>query len=104
MKSSSNTCETDQHLWREIMNYKAMNYFTWTGQPKDTILNAWMKAAFLLMLLFAFTSAAFCQLTTADVLGSVTDATGAVVPNAKITLPNLGTNETRTGQSTASGE
>jgi Carboxypeptidase regulatory-like domain/TonB dependent receptor len=86
------------------MNYKATKYLIWTGQPKDTILSAWRKAAFLLVLLFAFTSAAFCQLTTADILGSVTDATGAVVPNAKITLTNLGTNETRTGQSNASGE
>src|SRR6202453_1178207 len=86
------------------MNYKAPKYLTWIGQPKDTILNAWRKAAFLLVLLFAFTSAAFCQLTTADILGSVTDATGAVVPNAKITLTNLGTNETRTDQSNSSGE
>src|ERR1700677_13132 len=86
------------------MNYKAPKYLTWIGQPKDTILNAWRKAAFLLMLLLVSTSAALCQLTTADILGSVTDATGAVVPNAKITLTNLGTNETRTGQSNASGE
>jgi Carboxypeptidase regulatory-like domain len=86
------------------MNYKVMNYFTWTGQPKDTILNAWRKAAFLLMLLFAFTSAAFCQLTTADILGTVTDPTGAVVPNAKVTLTNLGANQTRAGQSNSSGE
>jgi hypothetical protein len=86
------------------MNCKATKYLTWTGQPKDTILNAWRKAAFLLMLLFAFTSAAFCQLTTADILGTVTDATGAVVPKAKITLTNLGTNETRVGQSNSSGE
>jgi hypothetical protein len=86
------------------MNYKATKYLTRTGQPNDTILNAWRKAAFLLTLLFAFTSAAFCQLTTADILGTVTDATGAVVPNAKITLTNLGTNGTRTGQSNKSGE
>jgi Carboxypeptidase regulatory-like domain/TonB dependent receptor len=86
------------------MNYKATKYLIWTGQPKDTILSAWRKAAFLLVLLFAFTSAAFCQLTTADILGSVTDATGAVVPNAKITLTNLGTNETRTDQTNSSGE
>src|ERR1700723_3511897 len=59
---------------------------------------------FLLMLLYAFTSAAFCQLTTADILGTVTDPTGAVVPNAKVTLTNLGTNQTRAGQSNSSGE
>jgi len=101
---SGNTCEIEQHLRIKIMIYTATKYLTWTGQPKDPILSAWRKAAFLLMLLFAFTSAAFCQLTTADILGAVTDATGAAVPNAKVTLTNLGTNQTRTGQSNASGE
>src|SRR5271155_4833917 len=86
------------------MTCKATNYHTWTGQPKETTLSAWRKTAFLLMLLFAFTSAALCQLTTADILGTVTDASGAVVPNAKITLTNLGSNQTRIGQSNSSGE
>ena len=36
-------------------------------------------------------SPALCQLTTADVVGTVTDATGAIIPGAKITLVNLGT-------------
>ena len=58
----------------------------------------------LLTLLILFTSAAFAQLTTADILGTVTDATGAVVPNATVTLTNLGTNEKRTGQSNGSGD
>src|ERR1700723_3389510 len=60
--------------------------------------------AFLIILLFLFTSAAFSQLTTADIVGTVTDATGAVVPNADITLTNLGTNEKRTAQSNGSGD
>jgi Carboxypeptidase regulatory-like domain/TonB dependent receptor-like, beta-barrel len=100
---SSNTWEAEEKSRIKIMNHK-MKYLTWTGQPKETTLSAWRRAAFLLVLLFAFTSAAFCQLTTADILGTVTDPTGAVVPNAKITLTNLGTNETRTGQSNSSGE
>ena len=86
------------------MNYKATKYLTSAGRPKDTILSAWRKTAFLLMFLFASTSAAFSQLTTADILGTVSDASGAVVPKAKITLTNLGTNETRVGQSNSSGE
>jgi hypothetical protein len=75
-----------------------------SGQSKDTVLNAWRKAAFLLVLVFAFSSTAFCQLTTADILGTITDASGAVVSNAQVTVTNLGTNETRKGQSNNSGE
>ena len=59
---------------------------------------------FLLALLLLVTSAAFAQLTTADILGTITDATGAVVPNANVTLTNLGTNEKRTAQSNGSGD
>ena len=49
-------------------------------------------------------SAAFCQLTTADILGAVTDSTGAVVPNAAVVLTNIGTNEKRTATTNSSGE
>ena len=58
----------------------------------------------LLATLLTLTSAAFAQLTTADILGTVSDASGAVVPNANVTLVNLGTNETRTVQSNSSGD
>ena len=44
------------------------------------------------------------QLTTADILGTVTDATGAVIPNANLTLVNVDTKETRTATSNASGD
>ncbi|SEG00801.1 Carboxypeptidase regulatory-like domain-containing protein [Bryocella elongata] len=57
-------------------------------------------------LAFAFclsTSSARAQLTTADILGTVTDPTGADVPNATVTLKNLGTNETRTVKTDSSG-
>ncbi len=47
---------------------------------------------------------AFAQLTTADILGTVTDATGAVVPNASLTLRNLDTNETRKAVAASAGE
>src|SRR5271156_5235558 len=46
----------------------------------------------------------FGQLTTADILGTVTDPTGAAVPNAGVTLTNLGTNNQRSVQSNGSGE
>lgn len=44
------------------------------------------------------------QVTTADVLGTVTDNTGAVLPNAKVIITNTATNESRTGQTNAQGD
>ncbi len=41
---------------------------------------------------------------TADIVGSVTDNSGAVVPNAKVTVKNLGTNQARTAQSDAASQ
>src|SRR5580698_6152211 len=75
-----------------------------TGERVTTILQAVRNSIFLLMFAVFFTSAAFSQLTSADIVGTVTDATGAVVPNAAIVLTNLGTNEKRTVQSNGSGD
>ena len=44
------------------------------------------------------------QLITADILGTVTDAAGAVVPNAKVTVVNTATSATRTLQTNGSGD
>lgn len=56
----------------------------------------------VIALLVAIPAAA--QLTTADILGTVTDAAGAVVPNAKVTVVNIATSVSRTLQSNGSGE
>jgi hypothetical protein len=47
---------------------------------------------------------ASAQSTTADITGTVTDATGASLPHATVTLTNLGTKETRTAQTTDAGD
>src|SRR3984957_11125985 len=79
------------------------------GRKKSSSGN-WLQNRFLLPFLFlisfsfTLTLVARAQLTTADILGTVTDASGAVVPNAAITLTNLGTNEIRTAQSNGSGD
>ena len=75
-----------------------------TGVCVHAILKAFRNSVFLLTLVFFFTSSAFSQLTTADIVGTVTDATGAVVPNAAVVLTNLGTNDKRTGQTNGSGD
>ena len=63
-------------------------------------------AIFLFCCVFAFllTGRSFAQIAgTASLQGTITDATGAVIPNAKITLINTGTQVTRTAQSDGSG-
>jgi len=47
---------------------------------------------------------AFGQLITADILGTVTDSAGAVVPNAKVTIVNTATSDVRTTQTSGSGD
>jgi len=44
------------------------------------------------------------QVNTADVVGTVTDATGAVIANATVTLKNVNTGITRTAASNSKGE
>ena len=44
------------------------------------------------------------QQVTGDIVGTVTDATGALVPNANVIVKNVGTEEIRTGVSSEKGE
>jgi hypothetical protein len=64
----------------------------------------WIWRMLRALFFFLLTSAAIAQLTTADIVGTSTDATGAVVPNASVTLTNLGTNEVRTTQTNGTGD
>jgi hypothetical protein len=73
-------------------------------QCRRTSCQQFRPAIVFLAILMFYSWAALAQLTTADILGTVTDSTGAVVPNANVTLINLGTNEARTAQSNGSGE
>jgi Carboxypeptidase regulatory-like domain len=69
-------------------------------RARKHLLLLWM----LLGVILALPVAMSAQLTTADVVGTVTDTTGAVVPNANVTLTNQRTNETRNTQSTGGGQ
>jgi len=57
-------------------------------------------AALALML----TTPALAQVTTADIVGRVTDSSGAVLPGVTVTAENLGTHETRVAPTGGSGE
>jgi hypothetical protein len=56
-----------------------------------------------LLAIFSFGSAAQAQ-ETGQITGTVTDPTGAVVPNATVAVKNLGTNAVRTVTSSSSGD
>ncbi|AXC12046.1 Oar protein [Acidisarcina polymorpha] len=57
-----------------------------------------------MLLAFSFTLSASAQLTTADILGTVSDASGAVIPGADVKLTNLGTNETHSAVTNDTGD
>src|SRR6185503_15966440 len=58
-------------------------------------------AAVLSCLLLA--TAASAQVTTGDIVGRVTDESGAVLPGATVTVDNVGTHEIRTTVTSATG-
>jgi len=65
-----------------------------------------MRSQFFLsiVLVLAFGLCAVAQVTTADVVGRVTDTTGAVLPGVMVVIENLGTGAVRTTVSSDSGD
>jgi hypothetical protein len=61
-------------------------------------------SSILLSVSFLAGTQAFGQLITADILGTVTDSAGAVVPNAKVTVVNAATSDIRTVQTSGAGD
>jgi hypothetical protein len=62
------------------------------------------QLAVLLVLLTCGTKQLCAQLSTADIVGTISDSLGAVVPGANITLINHATQDKRVAQSNASGD
>ena len=64
-----------------------------------------MKRQLLLLFVIAFFGAgvAVGQIGRGTILGTVTDATGAVVANATVEISNVGTNMTQKTQTTSAG-
>src|ERR1700719_1028763 len=63
-----------------------------------------LRSICILLLLASLTSGmAFSQTVNATLLGTVTDSTGAVVPNAKVIATETGTGISHTGQTNESG-
>ena len=72
---------------------------------RQSSVTCWPVRAFgTCLLLLLATGIAHTQMTTADILGTITDPSGAILPNVKIVLTNLGTQLTRSTQSNAAGQ
>ena len=61
------------------------------------------QAVSLIAILLIFSICAFAQSNTGTITGVVQDANGAIVPNATVTVTNMGTNETKTVTSDSDG-
>src|SRR5215471_7084198 len=61
-------------------------------------------SACLPALFFFSTNQASAQVNTADILGTVSDAGGAVVPGVKVTATNTSTNDVKTATTNATGD
>jgi hypothetical protein len=61
------------------------------------------RAAYLTAVTLILTTGVFAQSNTGSITGIVQDSSGAAIPNATVTVTNVGTNESRTVQSNAEG-
>lgn len=75
-----------------------------TKVPNKRHLYLIAKRVTLSLIFLLAATVAYGQLTTADILGTVTDSTGAELPNATVTLRNVNTNDVRKTTTNGSGE
>src|SRR5262249_55128167 len=66
--------------------------------------SGWRVAALLIFGLISGAQQSFSQTTTGDILGTVSDSSGALLPGAQVVIENLGTHETRSVETGASGD
>jgi hypothetical protein len=63
-----------------------------------------LRGLFVSLLAVVASATAGAQVTTADIVGKVTDSTGAVVPGAQVAVTNLGTNIARSVTGNETGD
>ena len=81
-----------------------MNTFIKYLQIKNIRVMTVLPAASLLLALFVPAGAVWAQATSGDVVGTVKDTSGAVIPNAAISVTNEDTGIATTTQSGSSGQ
>lgn len=72
--------------------------------PRFRCSKQYVAALFFLVSIMLLPGYSKAQVSTAEVLGTVRDASGAFVPNAKVTLTLIERNTTRTAQTNGTGE
>ena len=73
--------------------------------PFSIVTHTWQAAALgLVAVLFLGNAPAFAQSTYGTILGTVTDASGAVIPNVQVTVQHQATGEQRTAPTDNSGD
>jgi len=85
------------------MNEKMRLLTPCIGQCKNIFWSVGRLTILLLLILFG-SRLTMAQLSTADIVGTVTDSTGAIIPKATVTLVNLGTHSQRVALSSDSGD
>ncbi|MBS1813377.1 MAG: TonB-dependent receptor [Acidobacteria bacterium] len=73
-------------------------------QTPTSRLAGWMRSLSVLMAIVFGTCALHSQTVTGSIYGTVTDATGAAVPGATVTVTNVGTNDVLTTKSNDHGQ
>ncbi len=70
---------------------------------KNLISGKIKQTSYLFAIVLLLTIGVFAQSNTGTIIGQVLDTNGAIIPNATVTITNLGTNESRTVQTNAEG-
>src|SRR5262245_21907916 len=84
------------HPWVESLSAVEGNYMSKVSQRKRGSRLTWRRIALCLGIVIMSSAAAFGQLTTGTIGGSVTDQTGAAMPGVMVTLKHTETGVTRT--------
>ena len=63
-----------------------------------------LSVCLIALCVFMAANLAFAQVNTADILGTVTDSGGAVIPNVKVTIINTATNDTKVVTTNSTGD
>jgi hypothetical protein len=85
------------------MNKEMQQVAQCSGQGEKLYRLAGRLIVLLALLVFS-SRGALAQLSTADIVGTVTDSLGAVIPKATVTLVNLDTHDQRVAVSNDSGD